>query len=79
MWKGGGVLLLRDDVWSHVCVDSLFSRVIPFVGWQEIRKWHFYLGFSFFRAAAILQGVYKRSLQVCMRARGDVWGAVMCV
>ncbi len=28
----------------------------------EIAHWHFYLAFSFFRLAAILQGVYKRSV-----------------
>lgn len=31
-------------------------------GIGEIDDWHFYLAFSFFRLAAILQGVYKRSL-----------------
>jgi aminoglycoside phosphotransferase (APT) family kinase protein len=31
-------------------------------GIGEIADWHFYLAFSFFRLAAILQGVYKRSL-----------------
>ena len=29
---------------------------------DRIANWHFYLAFSFFRLAAILQGVYKRSL-----------------
>jgi hypothetical protein len=29
-----------------------------------IQNWNFYLGFAFFRIAAILQGVYKRALQV---------------
>ncbi|MCF6320496.1 MAG: phosphotransferase family protein [Rhizobiaceae bacterium] len=29
---------------------------------EPIEHWHFYLAFSFFRLAAILQGVYKRSL-----------------
>jgi len=29
---------------------------------NPIENWHFYLAFSFFRLAAILQGVYKRSL-----------------
>ena len=28
----------------------------------EIKKWNVYMAFSFFRMAAILQGVYKRSL-----------------
>lgn len=31
-------------------------------GISEIANWHFYVAFSFFRIAAILQGVYKRSL-----------------
>eukprot|EP00762_Andalucia_godoyi_P007821 ANDGO_01786.mRNA.1 putative acyl-CoA dehydrogenase IBR3 len=30
--------------------------------WQRIDNWQFYLAFSFFRVAAILQGVYKRHL-----------------
>lgn len=30
---------------------------------SEILNWHFYLSFSFFRIAAILQGVYKRAMQ----------------
>ena len=29
---------------------------------KEIENWHFYVAFSFFRLGAILQGVYKRSL-----------------
>ncbi len=29
---------------------------------DNIENWHFYLAFSFFRLAAILQGVYKRAL-----------------
>ncbi|PCF96605.1 phosphotransferase [Vreelandella nigrificans] len=33
------------------------------VGRGEIRHWNFYLAFSLFRLAAILQGVYSRSLQ----------------
>eukprot|EP00802_Teleaulax_amphioxeia_P008001 Tamp_08009.p1 GENE.Tamp_08009~~Tamp_08009.p1 ORF type:complete len:487 (+),score=115.21 Tamp_08009:680-2140(+) len=32
-------------------------------GRAEITNWHFYLSFSFFRIAAILQGVYKRAQQ----------------
>lgn len=31
-------------------------------GISEIENWHFYVAFCFFRLAAILQGVYKRSL-----------------
>jgi acyl-CoA dehydrogenase family protein 10 len=32
-------------------------------GRTEVQDWHFYLSFSFFRIAAILQGVYKRASQ----------------
>ena len=32
-------------------------------GIDQIDTWNFYLSFAFFRIAAILQGVYKRSLQ----------------
>ena len=32
-------------------------------GIPPVDNWNFYLAFSFFRVAAILQGVYKRSLQ----------------
>ena len=28
-----------------------------------VANWNFYMAFSFFRVAAILQGVYKRALQ----------------
>ena len=30
---------------------------------QGIEHWNFYLAFSFFRYASIIQGVYKRGLQ----------------
>lgn len=32
-------------------------------GIGDVDTWNFYLSFAFFRIAAILQGVYKRSLQ----------------
>ena len=32
-------------------------------GIGDVNTWNFYLSFAFFRIAAILQGVYKRSLQ----------------
>lgn len=32
-------------------------------GIPSVKDWNFYMAFSFFRVAAILQGVYKRSLQ----------------
>ncbi|XP_062509374.1 acyl-CoA dehydrogenase family member 10-like isoform X1 [Corticium candelabrum] len=33
------------------------------MGFDSIEDWQYYLTFSFFRAAAILQGVYKRATQ----------------
>ncbi|XP_021113126.1 acyl-CoA dehydrogenase family member 10 isoform X7 [Heterocephalus glaber] len=33
------------------------------MGISPIKNWNFYMAFSFFRVAAILQGVYKRSLK----------------
>ena len=32
-------------------------------GIPAVKNWNFYMAFSFFRVAAILQGVYKRALQ----------------
>jgi len=32
-------------------------------GIPAVKNWNFYMAFSFFRVAAILQGVYKRGLQ----------------
>lgn len=40
---------------------SLYSEL---TGTADLtRQWNFYMAFTFFRVAAILQGVYKRSLQ----------------
>ena len=40
---------------------SLYSEL---TGTADLsHKWNFYMAFTFFRVAAILQGVYKRSLQ----------------
>ena len=40
---------------------SLYSEL---TGTADVtHKWNFYMAFTFFRVAAILQGVYKRSLQ----------------
>ena len=35
------------------------------------QNWNFYMAFTFFRVAAILQGVYKRSLQskLCLQGK----------
>ena len=40
---------------------SLYSELTGTPGLTH--KWNFYMAFTFFRVAAILQGVYKRSLQ----------------
>ena len=44
--------------------EELVSTYIGLTGVTGVEKnWNFYLAFTFFRVAAILQGVYKRSLQ----------------
>ena len=40
---------------------SLYSELTGMADLTD--KWNFYMAFTFFRVAAILQGVYKRSLQ----------------
>jgi aminoglycoside phosphotransferase (APT) family kinase protein len=48
---------------------------------KGIENWNFYLAFSFFRYASIIQGVYKRGLQgnaSSQSARG-MWGVVQAV
>lgn len=42
--------------------QAIVRRYCELRGIDAIGNWHFYLAFSFFRFAAILQGVYKRSL-----------------
>ena len=42
--------------------EELVKQYCDLRGIEEINDWHFYLAFSFFRLAAICQGVYKRSL-----------------
>jgi len=39
------------------------ARYCEVTGRSEISNWNFYLAFSFFRYASIIQGVYKRGLQ----------------
>jgi aminoglycoside phosphotransferase (APT) family kinase protein len=41
---------------------SIIKRYCELRGIEAIRNWHFYLAFSFFRLAAIAQGVLKRAL-----------------
>ena len=43
--------------------DELLQRYCKLTGTPDIPDWNVYMAFSFFRVAAILQGVYKRSLQ----------------
>ena len=43
--------------------DEFVAQYCQLTGISGIADWNFYLAFTFFRVAAILQGVYKRSLQ----------------
>lgn len=43
--------------------DEYVQQYCQRMGFREISNWNFYLAFSFFRLAAILQGVKKRSLE----------------
>ena len=43
--------------------EEFIQRYCQQTGTPDIADWSFYLAFTFFRVAAILQGVYKRSLQ----------------
>ena len=43
--------------------DELVSKYCREMGIESIDNFDFYMAFSFFRVAAILQGVYKRSTQ----------------
>ncbi|XP_048676886.2 acyl-CoA dehydrogenase family member 10 isoform X2 [Caretta caretta] len=42
--------------------EEYFQMYCGHMGIPPIENWNFYMAFSFFRVAAILQGVYKRSL-----------------
>jgi aminoglycoside phosphotransferase (APT) family kinase protein len=42
--------------------EEYVARYCELTGIREIPNWNFYIIFSFFRLAAILQGVYKRAL-----------------
>ncbi|XP_036382649.1 acyl-CoA dehydrogenase family member 10-like isoform X1 [Megalops cyprinoides] len=42
--------------------EEIFSKYSRAMGLEGIANWQLYMAFSFFRVAAILQGVYKRSL-----------------
>lgn len=42
---------------------AIIARYCELRGLDGIEHWHFYLAFSFFRMAAILQGVLKRALE----------------
>ena len=43
--------------------SELLAEYCRLAGIDGIPHWHFYLAFSFFRLAAILQGVYRRGLE----------------
>ncbi len=53
--KDRQLLGVPDEAW-------IVGRYCEMRGIPPIENWSFYLAFSFFRLAAILQGVYKRSL-----------------
>lgn len=42
--------------------EEYFRMYCLHMGIAPIKNWNFYMAFSFFRVAAILQGVHKRSL-----------------
>ena len=42
---------------------DMLERYCNLTGTPDVQDWRVYMAFSFFRVAAILQGVYKRSLQ----------------
>ena len=42
--------------------EAIVAQYCQFRGVEKIDHWNFYLAFSYFRLAAIAQGVYKRSL-----------------
>ena len=44
--------------------EDLVALYSQLTGTEDLsEKWYFYMAFTFFRVAAILQGVYRRSLQ----------------
>ena len=43
--------------------DEFVAQYCARTGRSQVENWDFYLAFSFFRLAAIVQGVYKRGLQ----------------
>ena len=62
-WPGRPGLTPYPDSKSGVPRESeLLDEYCRRVGIVEVPHWRFYLAFSFFRLAAILQGVYRRGL-----------------
>nr|XP_036870444.1 acyl-CoA dehydrogenase family member 10 isoform X2 [Manis javanica] len=56
---------LRDCDFAQLGIptaEEYFRMYCQHMGIPPIENWNFYMAFSFFRLAAILQGVYKRSL-----------------
>ncbi|GAB1290126.1 Acyl-CoA dehydrogenase family member 10 [Apodemus speciosus] len=53
--------------------EEYFRTYCRHVGLPPIDNWNFYMAFSFFRVAAILQGVYKRSLTGQWLSSGTKW------
>lgn len=56
---------LRDCDFAQLGIptaEEYFRMYCQHMGIPPIENWNFYMAFSFFRLAAIVQGVYKRSL-----------------
>jgi len=43
--------------------EEIVGKYCKDMNLKEIKDWNVYMAFSFFRLAAIAQGVYKRALQ----------------
>ncbi len=54
---------LEREEWGIPTEQEYVARYCKRRGIAEIPHWPFYLAFSFFRFAAIMQGVYRRSLE----------------
>ena len=53
---------LVDGLTELHALDELLDRYADKTGREGIADWPVFLAFSFFRTAAIIQGVYKRGL-----------------
>jgi aminoglycoside phosphotransferase (APT) family kinase protein len=58
----GGLVDLDYDAVGIPSEEAYIKDYCARTGRDSIENWHFYVAFSFFRLAAIVQGVYKRGL-----------------